>query len=898
MWFDIDTTSKAWISNTMALPVLPWLFLLLLLSFCESALAQQSAATGKVVILFDTNSLTPWKGVFSTSVAERFAEAQNDFARMRFTFEFLGLKDYPRGVRPDAVIDMLRYKQRADPASIVISSSTLALTPDFLQNYGDEIYPSVPRVYVSPLGGVQEVAILPSIDSNRTLLIGARDVLEKTLAVIPKLLPGTQQLFVISGGSEIDLAFVAEARPYLNEMSSIMDVIYLTALPADELYGLAADFPDNSAILLVSYELRQDGLGSGPVNFVPKLVAAGNTPIFTAFNSLFQEGVVGGNFTSADLSGRRTAELAMALLGGQNISANLPPETNYIFDRNQLDRWDIDDGLLPLDSVILNQQFSFIDLYTQQLQAIFAVFILLLGFVIFLRRQAKNLGTQKILFESVINSIPDAIFITDVNKRTLATNKGAEEIFGFSQDEMLGRPPHELTQHVDSVDAESGKVVSALQNTIEPKVLEYRKKNGQKFFGETIATQITSDSGEMLGHFALIRDISKRLSLEEEQRQGQKMEALGNLVGGISHDFNNVLAVISGYAELSLVTTDMKSLEGNQNQILKATNRAKSLISQIMSFSRDTTIKQKPTDLTALLDETMKLLKASIPSRIEITVTIDESLRPVMGSEVQIQQILMNLATNAYQAMELTGGTLTIALERELVSTELMLSHGVLTPGNYSVLSVTDNGPGMSREVASRVFEPFFTTKKRGEGSGMGMAIVYRLVKTHRATMDMQTLPGIGTRIMVYFEELGNVESENVEERESLPLKGRGERILLVDDEEGLLDSTQQLLTNIGYQVEAFSDPKEALKAFRHQPKDFDLLVTDENMPKISGVQLVKAIRKLAPCFPAIICTGYSEVLNQVDVDHLELSAVVRKPFTLEEISKIIGESLNLKNKA
>ena len=291
------------------------------------------------------------------------------------------------------------------------------------------------------------------------------------------------------------------------------------------------------------------------------------------------------------------------------------------------------------------------------------------------------------------------------------------------------------------------------------------------------------------------------------------------------------------------MSKDFKSVAVNQNQILIATDRAKSLVGQIMTFSRDTNIGQKPTDLTVLLEETMKLVRVSIPSNIETVLKKGEGVQVVMGSAIQIQQIIMNLTTNAYQAMNSKGGSITIALELKRVSREKNLSHGVLNPGYYSALSVSDTGPGMSSEIASRVFEPYFTTKALGEGSGMGMAIVYKLAKAHGAMLDLKTIPGEGTSITLYFNELlgSNAEADVPDTEEAVP--GSGERILLVDDEKGLLDAVQQLLIRIGYKVTAFSDPTAALEAFERSPEEFDVLVSDHSMPKITGIELLRKMR-------------------------------------------------------
>ncbi|MCH8134771.1 MAG: PAS domain S-box protein [Proteobacteria bacterium] len=880
------------------MPLAVWLlllpFLVLGLAFSTTTTAQAVITDSKVVILFDTNTFSPWKRSFSEGLNYSLSNNQNEFSNIRIAFEFLGLHYFPIDVRPDSLIEMLKYKQRVDPAAIIVA--VLPPTADFLFSYGDELYSDVPIIYVWSSPEIADRLISQQPRDNSVFIYATEEARVKTLAVIPMLLPELKQLYVVSGSSEIDLLGLEGIKSFLNALESNVEVSYFTGLPIDELYSTVANLPENSAIFMSSYLMDRNGVESRTTDVVPGLTERANAPVFVSTDSIFLEGVLGGNVSNTELLGTQVAEIAHSLLVDRSIGTIFDSQTtDYRFNQLQLQRWGIDEDLLPPGSIIENQQFSFIELYTRQILLLSTVLGLLLFFVIFLKRQATDLSRQKTLFESVIDSIPDAIVITDLDGRIFATNDGAKNVFGFGHDELIGMRTRDLIDPVALTPGRSGEIIAIIENSIEPQLVPYKKKNGDSFPGETIATRITSSSGKILGYFALVRDVSMRLKREEEQRQGQKMEALGNLVGGISHDFNNVLGVISGYAELSLLDEDRVASKTNLEKILEAIDRAKSLVAQIMSYSRDNSSEQKPTDLAVLLEETMKLLAVSIPKDIDIALELDQASQPVMGSQVQIQQIVMNLATNAAQAMQSTGGALTIALQREVIDAEMILSHGVLAPGNYSVLAVTDNGPGMSTELASKAFEPFFTTKKQGEGSGMGLAIVYKLARAHGAIIDMQTLPGKGTRILVYFEELtDNITTESAKQEKLPVVRGSGERILLVDDEENLLDSTQQLLSGIGYHVEAFSDPRGALEAFRQTPEEFDLLVTDENMPKLTGIQLVKAVRKLRPHFPAIICTGYSEVLSPDEVEQMALDAVVRKPYTLGEISRAIGDALRI----
>lgn len=865
-------------------------FLLATLGFSPATYSQQATVGSKILVLFDTNALTPFKQSFANGLESYIAELPPGSPTLRISYEFLGLENLPFNDFPDVFRDTLIYKQQADPASVVISALSLA---NSLSTLASELYTGLPVIYTAPNPELENILINRNIQDAIALISSAGDAVRRTVNVIPELLPDIERLYVISGNATTELEFKDVAAAALDDVVADFEIIYLTGLPLDELLSVVAEIPQRSSILLLPAELDINGAVLQVNDIYPRVIELANVPVFTAWEFIYQEGAVGGNFTNSEASGRRAAELAVSLLLDRDIDINSRAPTFYRFDQRQLQRWGIGASLLPTGSAIDNQQVNFWQLYSGQIAVLLFIFASLLFFLFFLKRQAKDLGAQKTLLESVINSIPDAILIADTNAHIFACNKGAEEVFGLKQDELLAKHTGDLLDPAVANKALGIEGVDLLKESVEPQLLRYKKKNEGSFSGETIATKIISGSGEVLGHFALVRDVSKRLSLEEEHRQGQKMEALGNLVGGISHDFNNVLGVISGYTELSLANKESKPFAGSLQQILKATDRAKSLIGQIMAFSSDRSSDQKPINLDVLLDETMKMVQVAIPSNIEITVKKDDKAKVIMGSAIQLQQIILNLTTNAYQAMKSTGGAIGITLEQRELSKEMNLSHGVLRPGCYIALSISDNGSGMSEAVVSRAFEPYFTTKRQGEGSGMGLAIVYNLVKAHAAMLDVKTVVGEGTCITVYLEAAEGLDSSSNKDVKE-PVRGNGERILLVDDEESLLEVTQLLLSRNGYVVTAFNNPVEALQAFKQNPQDFDLILSDQSMPNLTGTQMLEQVRLLDSDIPAIICSGYSDIIDRDNIEQLKIAAVLTKPYRLEEISRIIASLLVL----
>lgn len=847
---------------------------------CSQQITEITPATHKVLVLFDSNTLSPWKRQFSDSLHARLLAIESSTDPVQLSYEFLGLDELPVGSVPGWVLDGLKNKQQLSPADLVIS--VLPDSSDFLYNYGEDIYPGVKFLYISPdsllearLVESPEVSILPGSSTQ---------AIENTVSMLPEILPDLQYLTVVSGTTPSDRRYLSNALPSLEQLPDKIQIDYMSGISVPEMRQSLSGMPQDSAILLLSY---QDGIDStrGRLN---SIIDSANSPIFTVFDPSFIGGVVGGNYTSSALYGRNAADMAQSMLSDGSVTSDIGIPTQYRFNQPQLQRWGIDENRLPAGSSIENREISLVDLYGNQALILLAVVGVLMFFLISTRRQTSNLGEQKTLFESVINSIPDAILLADAEANIFAANSGASKVFGFSEQELLAMNCVNLVDKSDAEGKRRGQIIEDITASSTPVIVNLMKKGDVGFSGEVMTEAIVNAEGKILGFVGLIRDVSKRLSLEEEQRQGQKMEALGNLVGGISHDFNNVLGVISGYTELLALEGGSDTSSKHTDQILQATDRAKSLIAQIMAFSGDNSSTQGPIDLTELLEQTMELIGVSIPSNISIETKIDKENHPILGSAIQIEQIIMNLTTNASQAMKSSNGTITISLERKDIEDELILSHGILGSGNYSILTVEDNGPGMSNTIRDRVFEPFFTTKGAGHGSGMGLTIVYKLVKAHGATLDLKSVPGKGSKFTLYFKSVEDGNAVMPQEKSVAIVPGKGERILLVDDEKELLDATQQLLSGIGYQVQAFSDPEEALEVFRLEPQKFDLLVSDQVMPGKTGIQLLGAIRETNPDMLAVICTGYSEVLSGREVEHLNLSAVVRKPYSLAEISQTV----------
>jgi len=423
-----------------------------------------------------------------------------------------------------------------------------------------------------------------------------------------------------------------------------------------------------------------------------------------------------------------------------------------------------------------------------------------------------------------------------------------------------------------------------------------RQDNGFNEF-DVHVSPMRNSAGEMLNQVVTCRDVTAEVILEQQLRQAHKMEAIGTLAGGIAHDFNNILAAIIGNAELALDDVPPgSSVHHNLEQVFKASQRAKDLVKQILTFSRRDNQEAVLVEAGPLVTETMKLLRSSIPATIDIRLHVEPGGEAILADAARLQQILMNLCGNAAHAMREKGGVLDVVLKEHQVGTDGSAPLPDLKPGSYLTIVVSDTGHGMSENVMERIFDPFFTTKGPGEGTGMGLAVVHGIVKSLKGAITVSSLPGKGSTFTVYLP-IAASETERTVQEQALALPGGKERILFVDDETPIAEMNCAILQRLGYEVTALSSSTEAFEVFASRPEAFDLVITDQTMPTLTGAELTKRMRSIRKDIPVILVTGFSETMDADRARRIGIQQLLLKPIIKKELAEAIRTAMDGRGK-
>ena len=495
-------------------------------------------------------------------------------------------------------------------------------------------------------------------------------------------------------------------------------------------------------------------------------------------------------------------------------------------------------------------------------------------------------------YRSLFDHALVGLFRSTPDGRLIYANLALARMFGYSSPAKMLSTITDLGQQVHSHPARRLDLLKMIdQGAVEDLEFECRHKNGSVVWGSVNGSAIRDNDGNVLYYEGAIQNITRRKSLESMLHQAQKMEAIGTLAGGIAHDFNNILGAIIGYAEMALrEPPGSNRVSRYLGQIHKAGLRSRDLVQQILTFSRQSDSSPQPLRLSGILREVMGLLRASLPSTIEIIQDIQSDPDTVLADPTHIHQIVMNLCTNAAQAMDSGKGVLHISLLPIEIKPDDALLHQGLSAGMHIRLTVTDSGRGIASDIIKRIFDPFFTTK-RGEGTGMGLAVVHGIIKKYGGAITVQSRAGQGTTFSVYFPLIE--EPSDWAPNDPDTLTGGAENILLVDDDPVLVELGQDMLTELGYRVTGRTSSLEALALFRDRPDRFDLVISDMTMPHMTGLELLQEIKRNHPAIPVILCTGFSEAITPKQLSDIGITEFVMKPMVLKQLASSVRNAID-----
>ena len=520
--------------------------------------------------------------------------------------------------------------------------------------------------------------------------------------------------------------------------------------------------------------------------------------------------------------------------------------------------------------------------------AILFLFLTVLFIIVFSSKLSTPVQKTMSMLRQITQHSKESILQIGLDKKISYANPTYEKVAGVKKENLIGKKPN--LKNLNDMPAD--RIWDLLEKGIpwSGRIELEREKKADDVTLEVMLLPVLDQKGAVCGYLEIGRDVTTELKAEKRLQQAQKLEAIGTLSGGIAHDFNNILAGILGYAELSLMYKEnVSETEKYTREIIKASERARDLVSQILTFSRRTDVELRPLLPKTIVNEALKLLRASIPAMIEIESRVSSD-SAVMAEPSQLHQVVMNLFTNAVHAIGENVGTIQLELEDFMVDEAFTRMHPDIRQGKHVLIRISDTGCGIAPENMDHLFEPFFTTKEQGEGTGLGLSVVHGIVKDLNGIVTTYSEVGKGT---VFNVIIPCMEGDVSELREDAPFIGGGtERVAFVDDETAIVETMEAVLTNFGYRVTAFFDSRAALNALRTNSNDFDVLITDYSMPQLTGLEIAKKLKEAGLNIPVILTSGYLMEDMANAVREAGIREVITKPIRTHELAAAVRRAL------
>lgn len=834
-------------------------------------------AEKSVLILNSYHPGFSWTDDLVRTIGERM---RRSFKNLELHVEYMDVKHFEERRQAELFREFLPAKYMNRRLDLIISTDDAALA--FLVKKGAGVFPGVPVVFC----GVSDTELIRRLDRHR--FTGVQELFN-TRALVQmarRLRPEAKQMQVVLDASEQNQVFVPIFKEAFRSESGVAPVFLLAReLGLEGILTKLRTVPSDAIVIAHSFTHDRGGRVVDMRKAMAAITAASPVPVISPNTTVLDQGLLAGNVNGGERHGAFTAAKAERVLRGEAVrSIPIEPEGGFgpVFDSAAMQRWGIEDEQLPAEAEVINRPAGLWALYGTYVVIAAALILLQTAIIALLvwntkaRRKAEaSLRRSEQRHREMVENAIDSIYSHDLDGRFTSVNRTMVELLGYTREELLGMSIDRVVapEHIEAVRRSMARKLANDRLPPAPYELVAVCKDGRRIWVE-VSTRLIREKGSPVGVEGIARDITLRKKLEIQLRQAQKMDALGRLAGGVAHDFNNILTVICGYANLLIPEARDNRQRERLELIRKAGEQAAQLTQHLLAFSRSQAAEPAPVDLNRVVKDMEKLLIRMIGEDVRLATKLAPGLASIMGDAGHLGQVVMNLAVNARDAMP-NGGTLTITTSNVSRMDDGSYSAEPGSAGTHVMLTVSDTGTGMDPEVVRQAFEPFYTTKEQGKGTGLGLSVVYGIVRQYGGEISVVSEPGRGTTFRIGFPQAGAEARAEVKKSESGLPNGRG-TVLVVEDREDVRKYAAHVLTDAGYQVLLAAHGEEALSMVAGAGSRPDVLLTDVIMPGMSGVELADRLAASLPNLRVVLMSGYTAGA-EFEEKHSRLLA---KPFT------------------
>lgn len=816
--------------------------------------------------------------------------------RVDFQIEYMDAKKFDYEAIAPNLFQLYKQKFADENFDAIILSDNDAL--NFVNSYHEELFPGVPVVFC----GINDLRPADTERGNITGVVEFFDLVS-TLKLARKLHPKRDRLVVLIDDSTAGRGIMQQIQNITKQNNLDLKIDYWIQLSLEEAQRRVYRLNDDAFLFIAPYYQTIDGQFYTSEEVSEAISRYSSVPIYTAWEFMVGYGALGGKVLSAKRHGTIAGKMALKILDGtpaRDIPILREPGGIYMFDYNVLHRLGIDQRELPENSKIINRPKTIYSLSRELFWTIMISFILLLLALVSMvgamveRKKVERKITEQLAFqETLMDTIPQLVSWKDSNGRYLGANQAFIDFFMISETrQVMGLATEQLVSDSNysdwSVSADQGVIRS--NHPLRKVRKKVTRLDDSEAWLEVNKVPLIGQGGRTVGVLSTAENITKEQNLEKQLLQSQKMEAIGTLAGGIAHDFNNILTSIINSTELAITDVEPDSAtEADLLRVLKAARRGARVVQQILSFSRPSREGFRPTEMKSVVAEVIHLLSASMPANISVSAITDipEEAKQqyiVNADPTQMHQAILNLCTNAFHALRQNGGNITIELGMLTLEEARDLLPEQETGGCVR-LSVLDDGPGIPEDILDKIFDPFFSTKNKAEGTGLGLAVVHGIVQSHGGTILVRSEPDLGTTFDIILP--ASTEGAGPLPLDIISTPSMGGRILFIEDDEDQLQTAPRLLEEMGFKVTGQRDPKRALEMITADPGAYDVIITDFDMPGMSGTTLAEHV----PTLPVILISGREDARTAAETIP-NIHRVFIKPYEREELCEAINTLL------